>query len=125
MKEAKKETPELKFIGKATKEQIEGWKLQYGLEDGDITEIEVEAGENEIACCYLKPANRDQLSVILSRYDQSMSLEAGEFALENCWLGGDERLRKPIGLKQERMAVRASQLAYAVVSLPAGNVKKK
>ena len=115
---------ELKIVGQATKEQIDQWKFQYGLEDNDITVVEVESGPNEISVCYLKPANRDQLSVILSRFDQNMQLEAGEFAIQNCWLGGDERLRNPVGLKQERIAVRAALLSYGVVSLPAGNVKK-
>lgn len=114
-----------KRVGEVSAEQIEAWRLQYNLEAGEISEIEVESGPDEISVCYLKPANRDNLAFILSSYDKSMNLEAGEFAIANCWLGGDERLKNPANLKQERIAARAALLAYSVVSLPAGSVKKK
>lgn len=114
----------LRRIGQVDQKQIDAWKTQFDVVD--IIEIEVaQEGTEEISYFYLKPAGRDALALIMSRYDSGQIVEAGEAAIANCWILGDERIRNPAGIRQERTAVRAAQLAYASVNLPAGQVKKK
>jgi hypothetical protein len=114
-----------KKIGEVTQEQIDGWKKQLDVKEIPFVEV-MQEGTEEISVFYLKPANRDQLALIMSRYNAGQIVEAGEAAIANCWLGGDERIKNPVGLRQERTGVRAAQLAYACVTLPEGwaGVKK-
>ena len=72
-----------------TPEQIAAWKEQYG----DIKAIEVTIAEGDVAVAYLKPADRNVVAYGLSKSMKSQIVEAGEFVLRNCYVGGDERLK--------------------------------
>lgn len=75
--------------GVVPKNQIEAWKKKYN----KVHEISVEVSEDDIAIGYLRNPSRDHKAIALSLYQQNKPLETGEFLLQNCWLGGDERLK--------------------------------
>lgn len=81
--------------GVITKEQIEQWKKDHGKvhklsvvvkkdEDGKILDE---------AIGYLRKPTRNHKATAMSLYSQNKILECGEFLRNNCWLGGDERLK--------------------------------
>jgi hypothetical protein len=75
--------------GIVPKTQIEAWKKKYN----KVHKITVELPKGEKAIGYLRSPNRDHKAIALSLYQQNKPLETGEFLLQNCWLGGDERLK--------------------------------
>ena len=75
--------------GIVSKEQLKAWKSKHG----KVFKIEVEVSADDIAVGYLKQPNRDHKAVALTLYAQNKILETGEFLLQNCWLGGDDRLQ--------------------------------
>ena len=75
--------------GNITAEQIAAWKKEHG----KVFTLKVNVTENDIAIGYLKSPNRNHKSIALSMYAQNKILETGEFLRDNCWLGGDERLK--------------------------------
>ncbi|RWX03362.1 hypothetical protein [Flavobacterium cerinum] len=83
--------------GDITQEQIEAWKKEYG--KVHTIKVTVDKGTKEdgsdadIALGYLRKPKRDHKAVALSLYSQHKILESGEFLRDNCWLGGDERLK--------------------------------
>lgn len=72
-----------------TPEQLAAWKEQYG----EIKAIEVTVAEGDVATAYLKPADRNVVAYGLTKSMKSQIVEAGEFVLKNCYIGGDERLK--------------------------------
>lgn len=81
--------------GVITKEQIEAWKKEHGkvhvlrvtLKKDDADKIVDEA------VGYLKQPSRNHKATAMSMFSQHQLLECGEFLRDNCWLGGDERLK--------------------------------
>jgi len=55
--------------------------------------IKVNVDKDDVAVGYLKPPTRNIKAAALSMYSQNKILESGEFLRDNCWLGGDERLK--------------------------------
>lgn len=75
--------------GVVPKTQIEAWKRKYN----KVHKISVEVSEDDVAIGYLRSPSRDHKAIALSLYQQNKPLETGEFLLQNCWLGGDDRLK--------------------------------
>lgn len=75
--------------GNITKEQIDVWKKEHK----KVFTIKVKVADNDEAVGYLKPPGRNIKATALSMYSQNKILESGEFLRDNCWLGGDERLK--------------------------------
>ena len=75
--------------GVITKDQIEAWKKEHK----KVHTIKVTVAEGDVAVGYLKPPSRNIKAAALSMYSQNKILESGEFLRDNCWLGGDERLK--------------------------------
>lgn len=119
MNKAEHMQPGDNLVGSVEDSQIEAWKKQYGVKEIPYIEVKQE-DTDDISVCYLKPAGRDVLAQVLSLYHNGKIVEAGEIAVINCWLAGDERLKSPKNLSQERTAVRLAQLAISVVALPEG-----
>lgn len=119
MKKQEVKASELSKVGEVADAQLEGWKKQFDVSQIPYVEVRLE-GTDEISCFYLKPADRDVLARVMSLYNNGQIVEAGETLINNCWLAGDERIKSPKGLREERTAVRAAQLAYACVTLPEG-----
>jgi hypothetical protein len=69
--------------GTATAEQISEWKQKYG----DVFRAEVDD-----SVCYLKKPDRKTRSYVAAL--GSNPIRANEALLENCWLGGDESIKR-------------------------------
>ena len=72
-----------------TPEQINAWKQEHG----DIKAIHVTMADGDVAVAYLKPADRNVVAYGLTKSMSNKIVEAGEFVLKNCFIGGDERLK--------------------------------
>jgi hypothetical protein len=68
-------------------QQIEKWKRQHR----EVHEVSVVIAEGDVAVCYIHNPDRNVLAYAISRTLKAQVIEAGEFILSNCWLGGDER----------------------------------
>lgn len=89
-------------------------------EHGDIQTLTLtdKAGKT-VATAYLKQPGRNVVARALSLIAQTKPLEAGEFILENCFVGGDESI-----LEDERQKMSAAMQAVALVELLDGELKK-
>ncbi|MDO7877379.1 hypothetical protein Q5H93_21740 [Hymenobacter sp. ASUV-10] len=72
-----------------TPEQITTWKQEHG----EIKSISVTVAPGDVATAYLKPANRNVVAFGVTKMASNKIVEAGEFVLQNCYIGGDERLK--------------------------------
>lgn len=75
--------------GNISTDQIEAWKKEHK----KVHILKVTVAEGDIAVGYLKAPSRNHKATALSMYSQNKVLECGEFLRDNCWLGGDERLK--------------------------------
>lgn len=77
--------------GEITKEQIKAWKTKHKTDKLHVLKVKV--NESDTAVGYLKPPTREVKATALSMFSQNKILECGEFIRDNCWLGGDDRLK--------------------------------
>lgn len=77
--------------GTISPEQIAEWKKK--LKVPKLHKLTVKDGDGNPLVGYLKPPGREIKATALSMYSQNKILECGEFIRDNCWLGGDERLK--------------------------------
>lgn len=101
----KKELNDKLKAGNVPSEELKKWKTKFG----KVHKITVEVTEDDTAVGYLKPPNRDHKAIALSMFNQNKILETGEFLLQNCWLGGDERLKTSEEIS-ESAAVQANSI---------------
>ena len=73
---------------KITKEKMREWKAKYGA----VYELTVDG-----YTCYLKPPDRTILSLSMS-FELKDPLKADEVLLTNCWIEGDECIKKDLNL---------------------------
>lgn len=93
-------------------DQIAAWKRKYD----SVHKITIVVSEGDKAVGYLRSPNRDHKAIALSLYQQNKPLETGEFLLQNCWLGGDERLKD-----DEKIADSAAIQANSIVNFLKGS----
>lgn len=79
--------------GKATAQQIKDWKKETGQQYLDMIKVKLPNADNEFAVCYLKEPPREIKAKAMTMYAQKQIMETGEFVIQNCWLGGDERIK--------------------------------
>ncbi|WP_312399489.1 hypothetical protein [Chryseobacterium sp.] len=77
--------------GIITEDQIAAWKKKLKVDKLHKLTVKDKDG-NEIVG-YLKPPGREVKATALSMFSQNQILQCGEFIRDNCWLGGDERLK--------------------------------
>jgi hypothetical protein len=77
--------------GIITPEQIAEWKKKLKVDK--LHKLTVKDKDGNPIVGYLKPPGREIKATALSMYSQNKILECGEFIRDNCWLGGDERLK--------------------------------
>lgn len=77
--------------GNITAEQITEWKKKFKTDK--LHKLTVKDKDGNPIVGYLKPPGREIKATALSMYSQNKILECGEFIRDNCWLGGDERLK--------------------------------
>ena len=81
--------------GNVSDAHITEWKKKYG----KVHKIAVIIKKDEAgiimdeAVGYLRKPTRNHKATAMSMYAQNQILECGEFLRDNCWLGGDERLK--------------------------------
>lgn len=94
---------------------------QLKAEHGDVKTLILTDDETgaTVATAYLKRAGRPIVARALSLISQSKILEAGEYILENCFVGGDESV-----LTDEYVKMSAAMKAVELVKLLDGELKK-
>jgi len=94
---------------------------QLKAEHGDVRTLTLTDDEtgNTVAVAYLKRPNRPTVARAVSLLSQSKVLEAGEFLLENCFVGGDQHV-----LSDEWLKMSAAMKAVEIVKLLDGELKK-
>ena len=97
--------------------QVEQLKQEHG-DVRTLTLTDDETGET-VAVAYLKRPSRPTVARAVSLLSQSKVLEAGEFLLENCFVGGDQRI-----LSDEWLKMSAAMKAVEIVKLLDGELKK-
>ena len=100
--------------------KIAQWKQQ----NREVTEIRVMVAPGDEAVCYLKNPDRNITAYALTRTMNKQLLEAGEFLLRNCWLGGDERLNPDSPQAFDPAIIAASMEAAQCVEMLASTSKK-
>ena len=98
-----------------------GQLAQLKAEHGDVrtlTLTDEDTGE-VVATAYLKRPGRPIVARAVSLLSQSKVLEAGEHLLENCFVGGDQRV-----LQDEWLKMSAAMKAVEIVKLLDGELKK-
>ena len=93
--------------------QLEAWKQQYG----DIKAIEVTIADGDVAVAYLKPADRNVVAYGLTKSIKSQIVEAGEFVLKNCYVGGDERLKLTGAVAENKAQLTAAIAAASLLEM--------
>ena len=111
--------PEIKHqeIGKATEEQLDAWKKEYEAQ-GPIKIVTLKVSENETSFGYLKPPSRLVIAKAMSMFAEKQLIECGTFILNNCWLGGDERMRT-----NDKMNIAAATYANGTIEFMEGDLK--
>ena len=72
-----------KLKGQATAEQGNDWKKK----NGDVYKVEIDG-----SVCYLKKPDRKTMTYVATLGNSPV--RANEALLENCWLGGDDDIKK-------------------------------
>lgn len=79
--------------GVVTDALLKEWKDKYNKLGQKVQKITVEVSNDDTAVGYLKPPKRDHKAIALTMFNSGKILETGEFLIQNCWLGGDVRLK--------------------------------
>jgi hypothetical protein len=78
------------MTGEVSADQIAAWKKEHGLKS--LKTIVLDAPEGP-CICYLKPPDKSIKSKAMQFYGEKKVVETGEFIIQNCWLGGDPRMK--------------------------------
>lgn len=88
-----------------------------------VAEIEVEADNGELLKCRLKEVDRRTLEKALGKMGVAggdpQIISAGELILLNCWVDGDDEIRK-----NESYRVAASLQAFSLIEMKNATLKK-
>lgn len=101
-------------------EQVARWKQQHR----EVLEVRVQVAEGDEAIAYLKPADRNVIAFALTKVMSKQLLEAGEFLLRNCWLGGDERMKDGSPVADDRIIVAGAIEAAGTLDLLSSSSRK-
>ncbi|MGJ1366047.1 hypothetical protein [Sphingobacterium spiritivorum] len=103
------------YLGQASDEQIQAWKAQFGI----ITLIKIKNRDKSVSVAYLKSPDRQTASLAYTHLANKRMLDAGAVFLNNCWLGGDERMKT-----DDDMYIAATQYAFESLDLLEGSAEK-
>lgn len=112
-----KEQSQLIQTGKVDDKQLANWKKEHETA-GPVKVIELKVSENETSFGYLKPPSRLVIAKAMSMFAEKQLIECGTFILNNCWLGGDERMKT-----NDKMNVAASTYANGCIEFMEGDLK--
>jgi hypothetical protein len=91
-----------------TAEQIAEWKSKHG----DVFAFETEDGKY---ACYLKRPGRQ----VVEMASMNTGFKSSDVILDNCWLGGDEELRRV-----DRYYIGLQRQLGEIIDIAAGTLKK-
>lgn len=100
--------------------KVAQWKQQFR----EVFEIRVQVATADEAVCYIRNPDRNILAFSLTKVMNKQLLEAGEFILMNCWLGGDERCNPNSPQAFDPAIVAAAMEAAQSIELLAATSKK-
>jgi hypothetical protein len=101
--------------------QVAKWKHQHR----EVTEITVTLQDGSEASCFIHNPDRNVIAFALTKVMNKQLLEAGEFLLMNCWLGGDEQCNPNNPKAYDPAVVAACLQAAQTVELLAASSKKR
>ena len=81
-------TEKKKLPGGVTAAQMDAWKKEGPVH---IVEVEINDGKEKVVGYFREP-NRTEYGTAAQIFQKSSPLAVGEFLLNNCKLGGDERI---------------------------------
>lgn len=84
---------------------------------GELHIIEVKISGDDTAVAYLKPADRNVVAYGLTKSMKSQIVEAGEFVLKNCYVGGDERLKLTGPVAENKAQLTAAIAAASLLDM--------
>lgn len=118
-----KETKVCVRNGQLGPDEIKALKSEH--QTDELHEIEVIVAKNDedepidIAVGYIKEPNRNVVAMAMKKMSASDLVGAGDIIIANCFVSGDERLKK-----DKKVSVAASVQAANAVDLLTGSIKK-
>jgi hypothetical protein len=100
--------------------QIARWKGRHR----SVTEITVRLADDQVVRGFIHNPDRNVIAQALTMVINKKILEAGEFLLMNCWLGGDECMNPNNEDCDDAVVVAASKEAAGTIELLSANSKK-
>jgi hypothetical protein len=107
-------------VATALDTQIERWK-QQGFKPYAVT---VKNEDGEPITAYFKKADRNIIAYALTQTFNKKVLEAGEFIMRNCFIGGDERLNPNSAQADDDAIVAAAIEVAGKLEILSAEVKK-
>jgi hypothetical protein len=100
--------------------QIELWKRQHKT----VTEITISGAAGEVVRCFIHNPDRNVIAYALTCTMNKKLLEAGEWILNNCFLGGDPRCNPGSEQQDDALVIAAAMEAAGTIELLAASSKK-
>ncbi|MBO2009170.1 hypothetical protein [Hymenobacter negativus] len=101
------------IAGQLSPEAIADLKAKHG----ELHIIEVTISATDTGVAYLKPADRNVVAYGLTKSMKSQIVEAGEFVLKNCYVGGDERLKLTGPVAENKAQLTAAIAAASLLDM--------
>jgi hypothetical protein len=98
---------------------VEQWKRQHK----QVTEITIDA-PGETVRCFIHNPDRNVIAYALTKVMNKQPLEAGEWILNNCFLGGDPRCNPGSEQADDSLVIAAAMEAAGTIELLSANSKK-
>lgn len=104
-----------KLAGGVTEAMIENWKKQYG----KVYEISVPLDDEKKAeaTAYFRKPDLKTIGAA-AKFAETDPIKSGLIMFDNCWLGGDERMKE-----DEECKVSAVQLVSSLFTVRVGTIK--
>lgn len=100
--------------GGVTEETVAKWKKEHGR----VWELDVPV-RDKVHRGYLRKMKRHEFSRASTFISRDEPYKLGEYALENCWLGGDEEI-----LNDEDLFIGAAFQAGQIFDFPKGTIQE-
>lgn len=117
-KEVQERVAKVAHVGRLDDKEVEALKKVHGT----VHEIVVDAkgDATELSYGYLKAPERIHLAKAMSFMAQRLPVEGGMFLLNNCWIGGDERMKT-----DDVISFNAAVTASGLIDFRESTIKKR
>jgi hypothetical protein len=106
-------------VGEASEEQLAEWRNQTR----GIYEVEVTGEDGTQYVGYIRRPDRYVKDEVFQRANEGRMIAAGERIIENCWLGGADKLADGSD-EYNDLYDAACMAAFEAISMPDANAKK-